>query len=211
MSKKLTEQQIKEVAKAHGLEYAALRAIIDVECKGSGFLPDGSPTILFERHRYYKELGDIAFLSIRNKMQRLRPDLCHKNPTPPGGYGVGSMQPKRLDEAILLIRKVRPGVDNDTFVKVRECGLKATSWGLGQILASNYREAGFDSVQAFINAMYHSEAAQLEAMVNLLSNWGLRDAMRTKNWRVIAREWNGPKYEKFNYHSKLAHSYLRYA
>lgn len=211
MSKKLTEQQIKEVAQANGLEYAVLRAIIDVECGGSGFLPDGTPTILFERHKYYDELKKINFITIANEMQRLRPDLCHKNVTPKGGYGAGSAQPSRMDTAINLIWRVRKDADSETFTKVRECGLKSSSWGLGQILASNYAAAGFKDVQSFINAMYDSERSQLIAMVNLLISWGLRDAMRKKDWRAIARKWNGPKYEKFNYHTKLAHSYLRYS
>lgn len=211
MTKKLTEQQIKDIARANGVDYAVLRAIIDTECNGSGFLPDNTPTILFERHKYYEELQNIGFITISNEMKALRPDLCHNYATPRGGYGKGSDQPKRLDDAIMLIKKIRPDVDVETFHKVRECGLKATSWGLSQILASNYKAAGCESVQDFINAMYQSEAAQLEATVALLKSWGLETAMRNKDWRKIARKWNGPKYEKFGYHTKLARHYLRYS
>lgn len=211
MSKRLTEQQIKDAASAKGIEYAVIRAIIDVECKGSGFLPDGTPTILFERHKYYEELGKIDFYTVRKEMQRLRPDLCHKHVTPRGGYGKGSEQPDRMDKAIKLIYEVAPHADNETYAAVRDCGLKASSWGLGQIMASNYREAGFDTVQGFINAMYRSEQAQLEAMIALLINWGLLEAMKNKDWHQIARKWNGKAYAKHGYHTKLANSYLRYS
>ena len=211
MTKELTEQQIREVAEANGIEYAVIRAIIDVECNGSGFLPDGTPTILFERHKYWLQLGKINFYSIRREMRRMRPDLCHKHVSGQGGYGYQSEQPERMDTAIKLINDILPDIDNETFEAVRVCGLKSASWGLGQILASNYEKAGFDSVQDFINGMYASEKSQLEIMVTLLINWGLLEAMKQHDWRAIARKWNGRAYARQGYHTKLANSYLNYA
>ena len=211
MTKKITESEIKEVAAANGVEYAVLRSIIDVEARGSGFLPDGTPTILFERHKFYEELGKINFYTVRKRMQQLKPELCHRYVTPRGGYGKGSEQPQRMDDAINLIYEVAPDADAETYAAVRECGLKAASWGLSQILASNYAQAGFDTVQDFINAMYESEKAQLEATVNLMISWGLLEAMRDKDWHTIAKRWNGRAYAKHGYHTKLANSYLRYA
>ena len=52
MSKILTNEQIVAQAKALGVEVAALKAVIEVECKGSGFNTDGSPVILYERHKF---------------------------------------------------------------------------------------------------------------------------------------------------------------
>ena len=45
MSKKLTEAQIQAQASKLGIEVAALKAVIEVECKGSGFNADGTPVI----------------------------------------------------------------------------------------------------------------------------------------------------------------------
>ena len=42
MSKKLTTEQIKTVAKENNIPYAALRAVIEVEAKGDGFNADGT-------------------------------------------------------------------------------------------------------------------------------------------------------------------------
>ena len=42
MSKKLTEAQIQAEALGLGIEVAALKAVIEVECKGSGFNADGT-------------------------------------------------------------------------------------------------------------------------------------------------------------------------
>ena len=41
MSKKLTTEQIQFIAKDTNIPYAALRAVIEVEAKGSGFNDDG--------------------------------------------------------------------------------------------------------------------------------------------------------------------------
>ncbi|MDO4450281.1 MAG: N-acetylmuramidase domain-containing protein [Moraxella sp.] len=89
------------------------------------------------------------------------------------------------------------------------CTLKACSWGLGQIMGFNHKLVGFDSLQTFINAMYDSEKAQLQAMINFLKSAGLKKAMKNKNWRAIARRYNGVDYEKFDYHNKLARAYER--
>lgn len=208
---RITENQIKQTAKNYGYEYATVRAVIDVECKGSGFLPDGTPTILFERHKFWAELGKINFYSVRKKMKEKRPDLCHEHKTPSGNYGTGSSQPKRLDEAVNLIYEVLPNCDKETYAKVRECALKACSWGLGQIMGFNHKQAGFDKLQDFVNAMYRSEQSQLEAVLTLMNAWGLRTAMRNHDWRKIAKTWNGSKYWVHGYHTKLRHAYLRYS
>ena len=61
MSKTLTEQQIKEAAKTAGIEYAALKAVIEVEARSSGFFSTGEPAILFERHKFWGQLGAIKW------------------------------------------------------------------------------------------------------------------------------------------------------
>lgn len=210
MSKKITESQISQIASSHGIEKAVLLAIIEVECKGSGFLLNGTPTILFERHIYWDQLGNVKFNEVRRKIRELRPDLCNPKPTRPGNYGLGLEQPQRLEDAINLMKQVRPDYDEDTYQVVRSCGLKATSWGLGQIMGFNHKSCGFENLQDFINAMYKDEESQLNAVVELLINWQLLDAMRNRDWHKIARTWNGPSYAKFNYHNKLAKYYKRY-
>ncbi|AZA64465.1 DUF3380 domain-containing protein [Chryseobacterium carnipullorum] len=52
--KTLTEQDYINAAKELGCEVAAIKAVAEVESRGSGFLSSGEPKILFERHRFYK-------------------------------------------------------------------------------------------------------------------------------------------------------------
>ena len=55
-NKALSTTQIAAAAESLGITTAALRAVIDVECRGSGFLSDGQPVILFERHVFLRQL-----------------------------------------------------------------------------------------------------------------------------------------------------------
>lgn len=207
MSKKLTDSQIRQIASENGLEYGVIKAIYQVESRGAGFLRDGQPKILFERHIFYKELTKLGFITLAKQMSGLAPSLCHKSPTPKGGYGGEGRQHERLQNAQNLLLKVRPDADENLQQVIRECALKACSWGLGQIMGFNYKLAGFDNLQAFINAMYQDEKAQLQAMINFLKSAGLEKAMKNKDWRAIARGYNGVAYAKFDYHNKLARAY----
>ena len=96
MSKKLTEAQIAAQSKALGIEVASLRAVIEVECKGSGFNADGTPVILFERHVFRQRLIANGKASTADKAMRERPDLCSKSA---GSYGLYSAQHGRLNAA----------------------------------------------------------------------------------------------------------------
>lgn len=207
MSKKLTDSQIRELASENGFEYKVIKAIHQVESRGAGFLRDGQPKILFERHIFYRELNKLGFKTLANQMSAIDPTLCHPRPTPKGKYGDTSQQHTRLQNAQDLLLKARPDADKNLQAVIRECALKACSWGLGQIMGFNYKLAGFDNLQDFINAMYASEKAQLQAMISFLKSVGLTRAMENKDWRAIARAYNGVAYAKFDYHNKLARAY----
>lgn len=207
MSKKLTDNQIREIADKNGLEFGVIKAIHKVESNGAGFLKTGEPKILFERHIFYRELTKLGFKTLANQMSQLDPSLCHKSPTLKGKYGDTDKQHERLQNAQKLLLKVRPDADENLQNTVRECALKACSWGLGQIMGFNYALAGFDSLQVFINAMYKDEKSQLQAMINFLKSAGLTKAMKNRDWRAIAKAYNGVAYAKFDYHNKLARAY----
>ncbi|AKG14212.1 N-acetylmuramidase family protein [Moraxella bovoculi] len=207
MSKKLTNEQIREIAAAHGFEYGVVKAIYQVESRGSGFLANGQPKILFERHIFRRELQKLGYITLSNEMSKIDPLLCHPRPTQRGGYGSESVQHQRLQNAQKLLLRARPDADENLKAQVRECALKACSWGLGQIMGFNHKLAGFDNLQDFINAMYDSEKAQLQAMINFLKSAGLTGAMKRKDWHAIARAYNGVAYAKFDYHNKLARAY----
>ncbi|WP_435939556.1 N-acetylmuramidase domain-containing protein [Moraxella bovoculi] len=151
----------------------------------------------------------LGYITLSNEMSKIDPLLCHPRPTQRGGYGSESVQHQRLQNAQKLLLRARPDADENLKAQVRECALKACSWGLGQIMGFNHKLAGFATLQDFINEMYESEKAQLQAMINFLKSAGLTGAMKRKDWHAIARAYNGVAYAEFDYHNKLARVYER--
>ncbi len=48
---------LQRAASTLGVPLASVRAVNEVESRGAGFLPDGRPVILFERHVMYRQLA----------------------------------------------------------------------------------------------------------------------------------------------------------
>ena len=193
MSKKLTIEQIQQQAEKLGIETAALQAIHEVECRGSGFNPDNMPVILFERHVMRQRLIANKFFSIAEKMEIKRPDLCNKSS---GAYGLYSAQHGRLIAAVQYHR---------------ESALESCSWGIGQVMGYHWKSLGYPSLQAFINAMYKDEASQLDAMCRYIKVNNLVNVLKNKDWKAFAKGYNGQSYAKNSYDIKLANAYKKWS
>lgn len=192
MSKKITDTQIQAQAKSLGIEVAALRAVMEVECKGSGFNSDNTPVILFERHVMRQRLIANGKGQIVDQMAIKRPDLCNKSA---GGYGLYSAQHGRLNAAAQYHR---------------DSALESASWGLGQVMGYHWKALGYPNLQNFINAMYRDEASQLEAMCRFIKVNNLVNALKNKDWKAFARGYNGAAYAKNSYDIKLANAYKKW-
>lgn len=191
--KTLTNEQIKDLANKHGIEYAGLKAVVEVEASGKGFIGD-VPKILYEPHIMYRLLTKKNYITIRNNLMKAHPNLCY----PRWGtykYGAESIQHKRLEIASQFNR---------------DTALESCSWGLGQVMGFHWKSLGYESLQAFINDMYESEAKQLEAMIRFIKVNGLLLALKNKDWIKFARGYNGSGYAKNKYHIKLANAYAKY-
>lgn len=191
-NKSITDAQIREQASKLGVEAAALKAVIEVEAKSSGFNQDGTPVILYERHKFYEGLRAINWITKAREWFKQYPDLC--NPSP-GGYGKYSEQHGKLARASELNREV---------------ALESCSWGLGQVMGYHWKSLGYESLQSFINAMYKDEASQLDAMCRYISVNNLVNAVRSKDWKAFARGYNGKNYAINSYDTKLATAYAKW-
>jgi hypothetical protein len=184
----IQENLLLDDAEKLGVEVAVIKAVIDVESKGSAFLKTGEPKILFEPHIFWKELRKVGI-----NPHNHRSDICY----PRWGtkkYGKYSDQHKKLAQAVKIHR---------------EAALKSCSWGLFQIMGFNYKLCG-ESLQGFINKMYKNENAQLELFTNFIINSYLDDELQEKDWSGFARGYNGPSYYKHNYHGRLKKAYLKH-
>ena len=161
-------------------------AILTVETRGAGFLPDRRPLILFERHVFHRETN--------GKYSDPYPDIS--NPAA-GGYGPGGApQYDRLARAIHLDRSA---------------ALRSASWGIGQVMGRNFAMAGYADVEAMVAAMVRDEDQQLGAMASFIEAAGLAPPLRSRNWPSFARGYNGPRYAENQYDSRLASAHERFA
>jgi hypothetical protein len=155
-----------------------LWAVLRVETRGCGFLPDRRPQILFERHIFHRET--------QGRFDAMAPGVSH--PTP-GGYGAGGAhQYDRLAEATSLDPSA---------------ALRSASWGIGQVMGFNAQDLGYQNVEVMVKAMVDSEDGQLDAMVRFIAHHGLDRAMRQRDWTAFARGYNGPSFAENHYDEKL--------
>lgn len=182
----LSEDDYKEAAAQIGCDMAAIKAVAEVESGPYGaFLPTGEPVILFERH-FFSRLTNHVY-------DRAYPDISNRVA---GGYGRVSQQHARLQVATALDR---------------DAALQSCSWGKFQILGSNWQALGYESLQAFVDAMYTNESAHLDAFVRFVKVNHLDRWLQSRNWAKFAAGYNGPNFQKYRYDSKLAAAYLKYS
>lgn len=188
MKARLSQQDFERAAQTLRVEVAAIRAVVAVEASGEGFLVDGRPKILFERH-WFRRLTN-------NRFNQSHPDLSNIKP---GGYAKGATAEARMiAEWVRLDR----AMDLD-----RKAAMEAASWGLPQILGVNFKAAGCSSIDEFYFKMFESEGTQLDLMVNFLKSKKIDVFLRNKDWAGFARRYNGPQFAKNRYDQKLATSY----
>jgi len=185
----LSAEGLSEVASNLGVHAPEIWAILGVETKGRGYLPDRRPEILYERHIFHRLTGgrfDDGDISDRS----------------PGGYGpTGPHQYERLAAAM----EKGPGAD------VRSAALRGTSWGLGQIMGENFAAAGFQNVEDMVAAMSQSEDAQLAAMGSFLVATKLRASLQAHDWTTFARRYNGPNFVINRYDVRLNAEFQKFS
>lgn len=188
----ISEEQYQQAASSLGVTVAHIKAFAEVESRGEGFLPDGRPKILFERHVFYKRLAQAKSESYAAGISQRFPDICNKAT---GGYVGGAVEHDRLAKAVSIDRTA---------------ALESASWGAFQVMGFNWKTCGYDGIQPFVNAAY-KEAGQLDILVRFLKgNPAIVTAMKSKNWARVAELYNGRDYAKNKYDTKLAAAFKKF-
>lgn len=180
-------QALVSAADALGCDVAAVRAVVQVEARGKGFDDKGRPLALFEPHVFYRNLFGAKL------KQAVAAGLAYAN-WKPGAY------PK--DSYPRILRAI--AIDE-------AAALKATSWGLPQILGENFKEAGYSSPAALVQDYTRGEDEQIASMAKFIRSKGLHRHLQKLNWEGFARGYNGPGFKKNAYDSKLARAYARFS
>src|SRR5690554_3323083 len=194
----LKESDLISAAARLGVELATIKAVKEVERRGSGFFAPGKPAILFERHIMRRRLllieGDEDLNGRVAQLERDYPALVNSRP---GGYAGGLAEYPRLARAKML---------------EHDAAIESASWGLFQIMGFHWSALGYASAQAFEQAMQASEANHLDAFVRFIeADPALHKALRGRKWAAFARIYNGPGYARNLYDVKLARAYERHA
>lgn len=187
--RRLTADDITRAAASIGCDEASIRAVLDVEARSSGFDSKARPTVLFEKHVFWRCLPP----ELRGRAQAeglARPGWI------PGAY------PATSDARYEQIQRSME-------IHV-EAALKAASWGLGQVLGENHLSVGYATAEAMVNEMLRSEGHQLQVMVAFIRANRLDGPLRARDWKAFARGYNGPSYAKNGYDAKLAAAYRRH-
>lgn len=185
-AKRLDDLDLPKIGRSIGVGEDEIRAVLEVESRGSGFDAQGRPRILFEPHVFYRLLkGGQRAAAVTAGL----------------AYPRWGAQPYPRDSYPRLIRAVAIN---------REAALKACSWGLPQLMGENFKAGGFASVEAMVAAFCEDEEAHLEAMVRFIRASKLDDELRRHDWAAFARGYNGPGYAKNRYDARLAAAFARW-
>lgn len=192
-------QDIKKAADGLGLEPCLLQAICDVEARGSGFLADGRPKILFEGHIFWQQLKkrdyNPAGLLTREDVRAAHGDISDILFPRQGArpYGTEMAQWGKLDRA----RDIN-----------EDAALCSASWGVFQIMGFNFAACGYASVHDMVKDMSSGDyTGQLTALGKFLTANGLTKHLKAYNWAAFAKGYNGPGYAKNKYDTKLKAAY----
>lgn len=195
---RLDDIDLPRIAARIGVGEDELHALIEVETAGGGFDRQGRPRILFEPHVFYRCLSGAK----RDRAVKAGLAYAKWGEKP---YGKEGEQYPRLVRAMAIDEAA---------------ALKACSWGLPQILGENHAMVGFATVQDMVRAFLDDEETHLEAMVAFIREAKIDDDLRriaalkrpstAEDWREVARAYNGPKYAKHGYHTRLAKAHVKW-
>lgn len=192
-ARRLDDVDLPRIGRKIGVGEDVLHAFIEVETRGTGFDKQGRVLILFEPHIFYRLLKGAK------RQRAVELGLAYQSwgekPYPRDSY-------PRLEAAM----------------KVDEAAaLMACSWGLGQVLGSNFKQVGYSSIYEMVQAFADDEENHLEAIVAFCKANKIDVAMRRLEAKLregtpitpadcvpVVRPYNGTSYAKNRYHIRFA-------
>jgi LysM repeat protein len=187
-ARKLVLSDFQTAARQIDCETAAVRAVAEVESGGrTGFDTRKRPKILFECHHFQKHTN--------HKYDRSHPHLsaAYKSALQRASY--------KKDQYTVL---------REAFALNPAAACMSASWGMFQVLGSNYKMCGWTGVRQFVTDMFESEAQHMRAFLGYCRGAGITRHLKTRNWAGFAHGYNGASYKDFAYDTKMANAYARY-
>lgn len=182
----LTEEDFETVARELGVEVAAIKAVVLIEAgkEMKGFYAPGVPVVNFDQSMYRSHAA---------KAPDRRGDKSAKVPSGLTGYAL-----REWTQLTNARRVNEQGANMGAF------------WGMFQIGGFNYKLCGCKDVNEFVRLMSESEFAQLELFARFITNAGMLNDLKAKNWSAFARKYNGASYARRGYHTRMAAAYNKF-
>lgn len=191
-AKAITEEEMLTLSKELGeTSTKRLKAVATVESGGSGWFNSGLVKILYERHYFYK----LTSPAIREKTK--------------GKWFINASAGNYTSDAN------NNGI-NDSWEKLAEAAcydpdaaFQSVSIGKFQVMGAHYKALGYTSPIEMMWDASQSEYAHYKMLVGFLKANKLVNAFKAlstnpADCRALAKGYNGPLYEKYDYHNKLA-------
>jgi hypothetical protein len=193
---KLSESDFERAAAAIGSEVSAIKAVARVESGGrSGYSGDGRPVIRYELHVFDKLTGGVyrtthPYLSISEHNWRTG-----------NRYHDGTQHTEwSLMYNAMILR------DGNGRRRTSEAWQSA-SWGMFQVMGSNFSSVGWTTIDSFVSDMFQSEGNQLRAFSGYIRSRHLAPALRNHNWTLFASVYNGADFAANNYDWQMGAAY----
>ena len=188
-AKAVTEDELLQLARELGdTDTKRIKAVSKVESGGSGWFDSGLPKILYERHLFYRlTRGKYSVTGYSNPVA--------------GGYTLDANKDGVNDSWEKLALAV---------CKDQIAALSSISIGKFQVLGKYYKECGFSHPLDMLWSATHSEFNHYKMLRDYILNVAncrqafLKLSTNPNDCRAFAKAYNGPAYEKFDYHNKLA-------
>lgn len=174
--------QVVDASRRLSIPTENIQAVIMKESSGEPAGPDGKATILFEPHlfsRFTQGRYDRAFPSISYPKQSFP-------------------RSRRQDHAYNTTQGQRWGLLLFAASLDYLAAVKATSFGMFQILGMNYELCGCQSATQFVVGMHVSEVRQFQLWLTFIKATGLHEPLRQGDWLGFAlgynlgRNWKNP-------------------
>jgi len=197
--KLIEEKHYDTLSQEMGVEKNVFKAVAKVESGGRNSFISKDPQlskILYERHKAYKHTKKQKGKVKADELQTSNDNLFNKAR---GGYKGGIKEHERLKDASELL-------DNN-----RSIPIMSASWGKFQVLGEYYTYL-YDSAEDLEKAQNMCEIQQFRFFRTYLEDVApsIINAMKAKDWKNIARLYNGPRYYENDYDNKMKKAYEKY-
>jgi len=186
------KSEITRLAKANGIEPAALLAVVWVESAGQAYWTvngEQRMPIRFEGHYFYKRLTG----------EKLQKALAAGLASPTAG---AVKNPNNYKDRYALFERAAQ-ID-------RDAAIESTSWGLGQVMGAWWRELGYSSPVAMVAVEGDSIDEQIEMMIRFIKINKLVNKLNNHDWKGFAAAYNGPNYRVNKYDTKMAEAFAEF-